>query len=106
MKQGEALKRALRDNHIKQSDFADMLGVSRVYLIQLFEKSEIPSKYMSKVKELLGNRIDFANANKSDSNVNTNVNTITSSGGQSNDMELCKKDKVSKHRNNLLKKHK
>lgn len=58
MKEGELLRRLIRNSDITQQEFADKLGVSRVYLVQLFNKEILPEKIKDDAELLLGVRIE------------------------------------------------
>ena len=60
---GENLKRLLREKEITQKDFAKKLGISRVYLISLFDKRKIKSDYRTKIKHLLKTDLDYETKN-------------------------------------------
>lgn len=51
MKEGELLKNYLKENAIRQEDFAALIGVSRNYLISvLLNKDIIPPKYKTRIQ--------------------------------------------------------
>jgi len=60
---GENLKRLLREKEITQKDFAKKLGISRVYLISLFDKRKIKSDYRNKIKHLLKTDLEYETKN-------------------------------------------
>ncbi|MES2592356.1 MAG: S24 family peptidase [Bacteroidota bacterium] len=63
--QGQILKKLIKEKGYRQEDFADLMGVSRSYLLTLMDKSLIKEKYLQKASEIL--------------NVATNVFTPTES---------------------------
>jgi transcriptional regulator with XRE-family HTH domain len=76
--EGEIIKNYLKENAIRQEDFAETIGVSRNYLIStLLNKSEIPPKYKARIKAKM--KVDLF---QSDNNVITqnykNVDNATS----------------------------
>lgn len=50
---GAFVKSEIKKKEIRQEDFAKELGVSRAYLITMFDKSEWKSEYVNKVKTIL-----------------------------------------------------
>lgn len=50
---GGFVKAELKAREIRQEDFAKQLGVSRAYLIAMFDKSEWKKEYADKVNTIL-----------------------------------------------------
>lgn len=88
MKEGELLRRLIRDSEMTQQEFADKLAVSRVYLVQLFNKDVLPVRIKDDTELLLGVRIDdMEHVNERTNQKNT---TKDNSENHSKEVELLK----------------
>lgn len=57
--QGHVLKKLVKEAGYRQEDFADMIGVSRNYLLTLFDKAIVKEKYLQKACEILNVSMDI-----------------------------------------------
>ena len=87
MKEGEVLRRLIRDSGMKQQEFADELNVSRVYLVQLFNKEILPSKIKDDAEAILGVEIEGATK---DVEARKSLHSKDSNQNHSKEVELLK----------------
>jgi transcriptional regulator with XRE-family HTH domain len=59
--QGENLRRVLKEKHIKQQKFADMFGVTRGYVHQMFAKRRFSDETIMKICTVLNIGIEELN---------------------------------------------
>lgn len=56
---GENLKRLLKERDITQKQFADKMGLSRIYFHSLLNKKKLSKLYLDKIKKHLGTDLNY-----------------------------------------------
>jgi transcriptional regulator with XRE-family HTH domain len=81
-RQGEILKQLIKEQGIRQEDFAESIGVSRTYLIRLFDKKELKPEFIDKAVSVLGVHKDlfYVYTNEHDSSALNNPVTTYGKG--------------------------